>query len=230
MQKLDLWIAKRARQTPHKFALIQIETNEAWSYKQLMEHVNGWSSMFNNLQLQKAGEIGYGQIMSFGLPLFFSTVLLSVQMLGSNYVASTYLGDGGLIALAVCMQLFSFSMIILSGTLRTIQPVGSILKGLGDDRGMVFLMQRAYTFLIICLAIYTVALIAFPTQISALLGATNEASLPIILKALPLFSLHIIMQALLYNLMPVYQFYNHKRLAFFLSIAQTLLLIRRPSR
>ena len=175
------------------------------------------------LNIPKAGEIGYGQIMSFGLPLFFSTVLLSVQMLGSNYVASTYLGDGGLIALAVCMQLFSFSMIILSGTLRTIQPVGSILKGLGDDRGMIFLLQRAYTFLIICLAIYTVAIIAFPTQISALLGATNEASLPVILKALPLFSLHIIMQALLYNLMPVYQFYNHKRLAFFLSIAQTLL-------
>ena len=57
MQQLDLWIAKRVRQTPHKFALIQIETNETWSYKQLMEHVNGWSSMFNNLQLQKGDRI-----------------------------------------------------------------------------------------------------------------------------------------------------------------------------
>lgn len=43
----------------------------------------------------------------------------------------------GLIALVVCMQLFAFAMIILTGTLRTIQPIGSILKGLGDDRGTV---------------------------------------------------------------------------------------------
>ncbi|MDO4802712.1 MAG: ATP-binding protein, partial [Prevotellaceae bacterium] len=41
--------------------------------------------------------------------------------------------------------------------------------------------------------------------------------------ALPAFSLHIMMQAMLYNLMPVYQFYGHKNIAFFLSIGQTLL-------
>lgn len=175
------------------------------------------------LSLPKLGDIEYGQIITFGLPLFFGTVLLSVQFIGNNYVASTYLGDGGLIALAVCMQLFAFSMIILTGTLRTIQPVGSILKGLGDNRGMIFLIRRAYRFLFICLAIYAVCLVAFPVQISGLLGASNETSLPFILKALPLFSLNIIMQALLYNLMPIYQFYGHKNLALFLSFGQTLL-------
>lgn len=167
--------------------------------------------------------IDYGQISSFGLPLFFSTVLLSVQYIGNNYVASTYLGDGGLIALAVCMQLFSFSMIILTGVLRTIQPVGSILKGLGDDRGMILLMQRAYIFMSVCLAIYALAIVMFPTQISHFLGANNETSIPIILNALPLFSLQIIMQALIYNLIPPFQFYGHKNLALFLSIGQTIL-------
>ncbi len=179
----------------------------------------------NTLRLckTKRNDIECNQILSLGLPLFFGTVLLSVQMVGNNYVASTYLGDGGLIALAVCMQLFAFSMIILSGTLRTIQPVGSIIKGLEDDRGMFFLIQKTYKFLIICLSIYTVSIIIFPTQIANFLGATNEASLPIILKALPPFTLQIIMQALLYNLMPIYQFYNHKNIALFLSIGQTLL-------
>ena len=179
----------------------------------------------NTLRLCKTkhNDIEFNQIITLGLPLFFSTVLLSVQMVGNNYVAGTYLGDGGLIALAVCMQLFAFSMIILSGTLRTIQPVGSIIKGLEDDRGMLFLIQKAYKFLIICLCVYTIAIIVFPTQIANFLGATNEVSLPIILKALPPFTLQIIMQALLYNLMPIYQFYNHKNIALFLSIGQTLL-------
>lgn len=175
------------------------------------------------LSMPRLGDIDYGQITSYGLPLFFSTVLLSVQYVGNNHIAGTYLGDGGLIALAVCMQLFSFSMIILTGTLRTIQPVGSILKGLGDDRGMLFLLKKAYTFLAICLAIYAISIVVLPVQISELLGAANENSLPFILEALPLFSLHIVMQAMLCNLMPVYQFYGHKNLALILSIGQTLL-------
>lgn len=179
----------------------------------------------NTLRLckTKRNDIEFNQIITLGLPLFFSTVLLSVQMVGNNYVAGTYLGDGGLIALAVCMQLFAFSMIILSGTLRTIQPVGSIIKGLEDDRGMLFLIQKAYKFLIICLCVYTIAIIVFPTQIANFLGATNDVSLPIILKALPPFTLQIIMHAMLYNLMPVYQLYNRKNLALFLSVGQTLL-------
>lgn len=175
------------------------------------------------LSMPKAKDIDYRKIASFGFPLFLSTVLLSVQFVGNNYVASTYLGDGGLIALAVCMQLLGFSMIILTGTLRTIQPVGSILMGLGDDRGMLFLYRKAYTFLLVCLAVFCLILVLFPAQISGILGAATPKSLPIILKALPLFSLHIIMQALLYNLIPVYQFYGHQNLALFISFGQTLL-------
>ncbi len=171
----------------------------------------------------KRSDIEFNQILSLGLPLFFSTVLMSVQMIGNNYVASTYLGDGGLIALAVCMQLLAFSMIIHMGTIRTIQPIGSIIKGLEDDRGMYFLVQKANTFQFICLVIYVAAIIVFPTQIAKFLGVTDEFSLPIILKALPPFTLQIITHAMLYNLMPVYQLYNHKNLAFFLSVGQTLL-------
>ncbi len=175
------------------------------------------------LSLSRLSTLDYPRIVSFGLPLFFSTVLLSVQFIGNNYTASHYLGDNGLIALAVCMQLLCFSMIILTGTLCTIQPIGSILRGIGDDRGMAILMQKAYTFLTICLVIYTLGIVAFPVQIGSLLGAANEASVPVLQEALPLFSLHIAMQALLYNLIPVYQFYDRKSLTFFLSFAQTLL-------
>ncbi|MCQ2257275.1 MAG: polysaccharide biosynthesis C-terminal domain-containing protein [Bacteroidaceae bacterium] len=175
------------------------------------------------LSLPKFGDIDYKQIATYGFPLFISTVLMSVQFVSNNYVASTYLGDDGLIALAVCIQLLAFSMIILAGILRTIQPVGSILKGLGDDRGMLFLLKKAYIFLAICLTAFALMLVVFPSQISALLGATNEGALNIIMKALPLFSLNIIMHALLCNLVPVYQFYGHKNLALILSFGQTLL-------
>lgn len=168
-------------------------------------------------------ELQIGKLFSIGLPLFFSTVLLSVQYVGNNYVASTYLGDSGLVALAVCMQLFAFSMIILTGTLRTIQPVGSILKGMDDTRGMLMLMRRAYRFLAICLFFYAAAIIIFPSQIGAVLGVTGGSNATMVARALPLFSLNIVMQGLLYNLMPIFIFYGRKPLALFLSVAQALL-------
>ena len=119
-------------------------------------------------------EIKIGKVLSIGLPLFFATVLISVQYMGNNYVAGHYLGDDGLVALAVCMQLFAFSMIILTGTLRTIQPVGSILKGLEDSRGMLMLMKRGYSFMAVCFALYTAILLFFPAQIGSLLGVRQR--------------------------------------------------------
>lgn len=163
------------------------------------------------------------QIATLGMPLFLSTVLISLQMACYNNIATTYLGEHGLYALAVCLQLFAFSMIVLSGTLRTIQPVGAILKGIGDNRGMQMLLTKAYGFMAAGLLVYAIAITLLPTQIAALLGVTDQASLPHVTKALPAFSLNIIMQALLYNLMPIYQFYGRHKLALFLSVAQTLL-------
>lgn len=57
MQQLDFWIAKRAGQTPDKTALIQIETGETWTYKELMQHANGWSSTFSKQQLQQGERV-----------------------------------------------------------------------------------------------------------------------------------------------------------------------------
>ena len=169
------------------------------------------------------GEIELGRIFSIGLPLFFSTALFSVQYIGNNYVASRFLGDDGLIALAVCIQLLAFSMIVLNGTLRAIQPVGSILKGLDDSKGMLMLMKRAYAFMAVCFTVFTAILILFPAQIGSLLGVPEGSGLDMVRKAVPLFSLNIVCQAMLCNLLPVFQFYDRKGLALLLSIAQTLL-------
>lgn len=167
-------------------------------------------------------EVEIRRVLSIGLPLFFSTALISVQYIGNNYVCGHYLGDNGLIALAVCMQLFAFSMIILTGTLRTVQPVGAILKGMDDSQGMLMLLKRAYTFLTISFAVFTAVLVLFPAQIGILLGVTTEDAMQVVKTALPLFSLNIVFQGLLCNLLPVYQFYDHKYLALFLSIGQPL--------
>lgn len=175
------------------------------------------------LRLFKASDVEPGRMLAFGLPLFFSTILLSVQFMGNNYVAGHFLGENGLKALAVCMQMFSFSMIILTGTLRTIQPVGSILSGLGDNTGMRILLRRAYRFMAICFAVFTAILVFLPAQAGALLGVTGGEAMEEVRRALPLFSLHIVAQAMLCNVLPFYQFYGRNNMAMALSASQALL-------
>lgn len=171
----------------------------------------------------RPGDLEVGKVLTIGLPLFLSTVLMSVQYMGNNYVAGRYLGDDGLVALAVCMQLFAFSMIILTGTLRTIQPVGSILRGMGDSNGMLMLMKKAYSFMAVCFVVFTAILLVFPSQIGTMLGVSGESALETVRRAVPLFSLNIVLQALLCCLLPPFQLYDRKGLALLLSIAQTLL-------
>lgn len=163
------------------------------------------------------------KLASLGLPLFLSTVLLSIQFMIASNTAKTYLGAGGLVAWAVCLQLFGFSMIILTGTLRTIQPIGSILKGMGDSRGMLLLLRQAYKFMTFCLIVYVAVLILAPDTIAMLLGVDDPQYLDVTKAALPAFSFQIAMQALLYILIPVYQFYDNKLMSNVLSVGQALL-------
>lgn len=57
MQQLDFWIAKRARQCPQKTALVQIETDEQWTYEQLMKQIKWWGHCFSVNQFQKGERI-----------------------------------------------------------------------------------------------------------------------------------------------------------------------------
>lgn len=47
MQQLDMWILKRAQQSPNHLALIQLETNERWTYDQLLQQISYWVHLFS---------------------------------------------------------------------------------------------------------------------------------------------------------------------------------------
>lgn len=93
-------------------------------------------------------------IATMGLPFGIATVLVAVQMLGNNLVAINLMGTAGIVALSVCMYLLRFSMIILTGTLESFQPVAAILKGSGDNRGVSLVLGKAYGFLAFSLTLF----------------------------------------------------------------------------
>lgn len=164
-----------------------------------------------------------GRIAAMGLPFGVATVLIAVQMLGNNLVAISYLGAAGIVTLSICMYLLRFSMIILTGTLESFQPVAAILKGSGDNRGVALVLGRAYRFLAVSLALLGLVLVIFPEWIIELFGVGDAESQAMLHRALPAFAANILLQCAVYLLIPVYQIYNHKSLALVISFGQPLM-------
>lgn len=164
-----------------------------------------------------------GKILAMGLPFGVATLMIAVQLLGNNVIAIQYLGANGIVALSICIYILTFSMIILTGTLESFQPVAAILKGLGDNRGVSLVLRKAYTFLAAGLSILALILIIFPDWIAALFGITDPSSRSMLNVALPAFAVNIVLQCVVYLLIPVYQIYNHKSLALVISFGQPLL-------
>lgn len=164
-----------------------------------------------------------GKIASMGLPFGIATVLIAVQLLGNNTVAIRYLGASGIVTLSICMYMLQFSMIILTGTLESFQPVAAILKGSGDNRGVGLVLRKAYSFLAAGVCVLALILVVFPGWIVSFFGITDPASVAMMHRAFPAFAANIILQCSVYLLIPVYQIYSHKALALVISLGQPLL-------
>lgn len=162
-------------------------------------------------------------VVRMGVPFGIATVLIAVQMLGNNIVAMRLLGSAGIVTLSVCMYMLSFSMIILTGTLESFQPVAAILKGLGDNRGVALVLGRAYAFLACALTLFALVLVLFPGWIISMFGIGDANAVEMMRMALPAFAFNIIFQCAVYLLIPVYQLYGHRSLSLFISFGQPLM-------
>lgn len=57
MQQFDYWIVKRAQQSPNKIALIQMETQQAWTYAELIGHISWWCQRLRHFNVQPGDRV-----------------------------------------------------------------------------------------------------------------------------------------------------------------------------
>lgn len=163
-----------------------------------------------------------GQSLLAGMPFGIATTLMAIQMWGTNSIAMTYFGQGGIIVLSVCVYLLCLSMIVLTGTMKAFQPVASILKGAGDSRGVLMVIGRAYRFMFVCLTVFVLPLVLCPRWVAMAFGISEAAFVDMAADAIPAYSLNIVFQCVVYLLIPIYQLYGNKALATFISVGQSL--------
>ena len=165
------------------------------------------------------------RIISQGAPLAIASISLTLLLLSANRIVLSTLGQTGIFAFAVCMNLLQVYNLFLSGTCQTLQSLGAIQVGKGDREGLRLVLRKAFRFITVAMAITCLLVWIDPQLIAALFGADNPAYIEETDNALRIFALSFIPFCYIYVLMIVYKLHHHHHMALFISFALSLTVI-----
>ena len=165
------------------------------------------------------------RIVSQGAPLAVASISLTLLLLSANRIVLSTLGQAGIFAFAVCMNLLQVYNLFLSGTCQTLQSLGAIQVGAGNSEGIRMVIRKAFRFITIAMVLTCLLVWVKPQMIAALFGADNPAYVAETGHALRIFALSFIPFCYIYVLMIVYKLYRHHHMALFISFALSLTVI-----
>ena len=167
----------------------------------------------------------FGAIISQGAPLAIASICLTLLMFASNKIILSSLGRTGIYAFALCMNLLLIYNLFLGGVCRTIQSLGSIQVGRGDNEAFMLVLRKSFNFITVAMVITCIYVWIWPESIVMLFG-TNESDMIIeSCKALRVFAVCLIPFCYIYTIMIVYKLYNYHHMALFISFALSLTVI-----
>ena len=164
-------------------------------------------------------------IISQGLPLALASICLTALLFSANRIVTVSLGRTGIFAFSVCMNLLYIYNLFLSGTCRTIQSLGAIEVGKGDNDTFRLVLRKSFIFITAAMLVTCVAIWIFPEEVSKLFGADEEDLIAESVRALRIFSFSFIPFCYIYTLMIVYKLYGYHKIALFISLALSLMVI-----
>ena len=167
----------------------------------------------------------WGSIISQGAPLAVASICLTLLLLSANSIVLSSLGRTGIFAFAVCMNLLQIYNLFLSGTCRTLQSLGAIQVGKGDQEAFRLILRKAFSFITIAMILTCVFVWIDPQTIAHLFGANEPEQIAETDHALRVFSLSFIPFCYIYVVMIVYKLYNCHKMALFISFALSLTVI-----
>ena len=165
------------------------------------------------------------RIISQGAPLAIASISLTLLLLSANRIVLSTLGQTGIFAFAVCMNLLQIYNLFLSGSCQTLQSLGAIQVGKKDSEGLHQVIRKAFRFITVSMIIVCVVVWINPQLIAALFGAENPDYIAETDHALRIFALSFIPFCYIYVLMIVYKLYGQHRMALFISFALSLTVI-----
>ncbi len=182
----------------------------------------------NHLRLSLGGEKiiqTLRNIVSEGAPLAIASVCLTLLLFCANSIVLGSVGRTGIFAFAVCMNLLQIYNLFLAGCCRTIQSLGAIQVGKGDNEGFRLVLSKSFKFITVAMLITCVLTWIDPQFVARLFGASTPEILKECNVALRVFALSFIPFCYIYAIMIVYKLYRHHHMALFISFALSLTVI-----
>ena len=167
----------------------------------------------------------FKEIISQGAPLAIASVCLTLLLYNANSIVLGTLGRTGIFAFAVCMNLLQIYNLFLAGVCRTIQSLGAIQVGKGDNEAFGLVLRKSFSFITVAMILICIVVWVDPNVVSRLFGASDPTILAESNHALRIFSLSFIPFCYIYVIMIVYKLYAHHRMALFISFALSLTVI-----
>ena len=165
------------------------------------------------------------QIVSQGAPLAVASICLTLLLLSANTIVLSTTGRTGIFVFALCMNLLQVYNLFLSGTCQTLQSLGAIQVGRGDEAGLREVITKGFRFITTAMVVTCAFVWIWPQGIAELFGCDDPATMAESNHALRVFALSFIPFCYIYVLMIVYKLYSHHRMALFISFALSLTVI-----
>ncbi len=183
---------------------------------------------FNNNHLRMTWQHDHpalGGIISQGAPLAVASICLTLLLYSANTIVLSTVGRTGMFAFSVCMNLLQVYNLFLAGVCRTIQSLGAIQVGRGDNEVFRLVLRKSFGFITIAMLTTCVLVWIGAETIARYFGASDEGMITEGGRALRIFALSFIPFCYIYVLMIVYKLYGHHRMALFISFALSLTVI-----
>jgi Na+-driven multidrug efflux pump/anti-sigma regulatory factor (Ser/Thr protein kinase) len=158
------------------------------------------------------------QIVSIGMPDALSQGLSFMRVIVLNMLIVRALGEHGMAAMTVCLNMLMISFIFISGTTDTLLPIVSTLYGEKDYKGIRFTMRTGVNFtLVTCIAMIA-ALLAFPAKVGQLFGISSQEGLAVVVPALRMYAASLLLYSVNTLLQSFFQTTGREKLALLLVI------------
>jgi Na+-driven multidrug efflux pump len=166
-----------------------------------------------------------GKIVNQGAPLAVACGTLALLYVACNHSVSLAKGRVGLFALAVCMNLLQIYNLFLAGVERTIQSLGSIEVGRGDNEAFRLILRKSFRFITVSMIIICIVVWVFPASIARGFGADSEATISETVSALRAFALSLALWCYIDTIMVVYKLYDYHKMSLLISFMISLMVI-----
>ena len=166
-----------------------------------------------------------GKIINQGAPLAVACGTLALLYVACNHAVASVQGRVGLFALAVCMNLLQIYNLFLAGVERTIQSLGSIEVGRGDNEAFRLILRKSFRFITVSMLIICIVVWVFPESIARGFGADNEATINETASALRAFALSLALWCYIDTLLVVYKLYDYHKMSLLISFMISLMVI-----